>query len=77
MAGGVGKVAGFRVGPTVLRGRREALRGEGSKQQIPGGNDRKKGKGNGKGLDAKDAKVATFRNVERATARAEADSQRE
>ena len=59
MAGGVGAVAGLRVGPTVLRGRREALRGDASEQQIPRGNDRKKG--NGKGFDAKGAKLATLR----------------
>jgi hypothetical protein len=34
------------------------------KKQIPGGNDRKKG--NGKGFDAKGAKVAKFRHADRA-----------
>ena len=40
------------------------------RKQIPGGNDRKKGKG----FDAKGAKFATFRYVKRA--KAEADSRR-
>jgi hypothetical protein len=44
-----------------------------NKQQIPRGNDRKKGRG--KGFDATGAKVATFRHVRRV--KEEADSQRE
>jgi hypothetical protein len=38
-------------------------------KQIPRGNDRKKGKGKGNRFDAKGAKVATFRDGVRATAR--------